>query len=237
MPQCIVAAQEDRHSLYFRLSLEFPERPLGDGDGLPSTTVLRVHGVYRNEALIEDGPLRSTSWYEQLRNIQGTERRCRLVGYDTQEAPRLRNERDSSTPQPFWLEGMIFLEEELRNLLGVIPPERGVILVDCFGLDLYGRLLVDIRGFYHRQELADNSPPPSLSRFELACRALSTGFAFPTYNFLVNERLLSAFRHAKEEQRGAFGQQREVYHPAVCRRERYELEKGKTRSRRKRYLE
>lgn len=236
-PHSIIAAQKDRHSLYFRLSLQYPERSIGDGDGLPLTTVLRVHDLYRDETPIEDEGLRSTSWYEQFRNIQGSEKRCRMVGYDTQEAPRPQNERDAETPQPFWNEGRNVLEDALGNLLHGIPAERSAILVDCYGCDCFGRLLVDVRGMYHRDELAGDSPQPSLSRFQLACRALTSGFAFPTYNFLVNERLLTAFRQAKEEQRGAFGEHSQVYHPAVCRRERYEMEKAKTRSRRRRYVE
>lgn len=239
-PNNIIAAQEDQHSLCVRLFLQYPERPLGDGDGLPYTTVLAPCGLFQNDAPVGNHveSYESTSWYRRIQATVGTEARSRIVGYDTQEVPRNDDERDVDMPQPFWEEGKRFLSDELHRLLGDVPPESAVVLADCFSLDLYDRLLIDIRGVYHSNQMAlANSPPPRLNRFELAHRALSTGYAFPTYNFLVNQALLTDFDNAREQHRGAFGSNLPIHHPSLCRQRRYEISKNQTRARRRRFDE
>lgn len=239
-PSNIFAAQEDQHSFCVRLFLRYPERPLGDGDGLPYTTVLAACGVFRNDALVGNHgeSYESTSWYRRIQATVGTEVRSRIVGYDTQEVPRDDDERDVDMPQPFWEEGRRFLSDELHRILGDVPPESAVVLADCFSLDLYDRLLIDIRGVYHSNQMAlANGPPPRLNRFELAHRALSTGYAFPTYNFLVNQALLADFENAREQKRGAFRSNLPIHHPSLCRQRRYEISKNQTRARRRRFDE
>lgn len=234
-PSNIDEAQADLHSLCVRLFLHYPGADPGDGDGLPYTTVLSIHGIFQN-----DGPIgnlesyESTSWYRRIGATVGTEMRSRIVGYDTQEAPRPNEERTADTPQPFWREGKTFLLEELHLLLGDVPPQSAVVLVDCFSVDLYDRLLIDIRGVYHSNQMAAENINPRLGRFELAHRALSSGYAFPTYNYLVNQALLDDFNRAREQRRGAFGGTGPVHHPSVCRRRRYEISKNRTRARRRR---
>ena len=234
-PDNITAAQKDRHSLCFRLSLRYPERRLGDGDGIPFTAVLSSHGLYRDDVPTENSEsLENTSWYRSIHDTEGTEMRCRLVGFDTQEA----SETGVGIPQPFWQEGRTFLEQELQNLLGDVPQQHALILVDCFSVDLYGRLLIDLRGIYHRDQLSvGETPQPSLGRFELARRALLSGFAFPTYNFFVSDTLLAAYNQAREQKRGAFGNEEPVYHPSVWRRHRYRMINKQKKVRRRRYVE
>lgn len=235
-PTNITAAQADLHSLCVRVFLQFPERSLGDGDGLPYTTVLSVRGILQNDAPIENtrqDSYKSTSWYRRIEAAVGTEARCRLIGYDTQESPRPGDERAMDIPQPYWQEGRTFLVEQLNGLRGDVPLENAVLLVDCFSVDLYDRLLIDIRGVYHSSQTADPNVQPSLRRFEVANRALSSGYAFPTHNFLVNQDLLDAFDEARQQQRGIFANAGPVYHPSVCRRNRYLILKNRNRSRRR----
>jgi endonuclease YncB( thermonuclease family) len=128
--------------------------------------------------------------------------------------------------------------EELQNLLGSISPQHAIILVDCFSVDLFDRLSVDVRGIYPEDQLAmENLPLPSLDRFELAQRALSSGYAFPTYNYLITDNLLAAFAQARQQKRGAFEANGPVFHPSVCRRNRYKVVKDVTRARRGPYNE
>lgn len=236
-PINITAAQADLHSFCVRLFLKFPESSLGDGDGLPYTTVHSVLGIMQNDVENLDESYRSTSWYRRIENTVGKEMRTRIVGYDTQEAPRPSDERAVDTPQPYWREGRAFLVEELNRLRGDVPPVSAVLLVDCFSVDLYDRLLIDIRGIYHSNQMASGNPQPSLARFELAHRALSSGYAFPTQTFLVNQALLEAYGTAREQRRGMFSNSGPIHHPSVCRQHRYEMSKNQTRARRRPYDE
>jgi hypothetical protein len=106
--------------------------------------------------------------------------------------------------------------EEFQNLLGSIFPQHAIILVDCFYVDLFDRLLADVRGLYPEDQLAIENPPlPRLDQFELAHRALSSGYAFPTYNYLITDNRLAAFDQARQQKRGAYERTGPVFHPSV----------------------
>ena len=77
-----------------------------------------------------------------------TEMRSRLSGFDTQEAPRGPGRRDYQVPQPLCRDGRDFLQGELQRLRGDIDLDDARILGDCYGVDIYNRLLLDIRGVY-----------------------------------------------------------------------------------------
>ena len=238
-PRNITATQADLHSLCVRVFLQFPARPLGDGDGLPYTTLLSVHGILQNDVPIDDtdDSYQSTDWYRRIEAAVGTEVRSRIVGYDTQETPPSNDERAVDIPQPYWQEGRTFLVEELNRLRGDVPLGSAVMLVDCFSVDLYDRLLIDIRGVYHSNQMAVGNLQPSLSRFDVANRALSSGYAFPTHNFLVNQDLFEAFEAARQQQRGMFANAGPIHHPSLFRRNRYLMSKNQTRVRRRPYDE
>lgn len=238
VPRNIIAAQMDMHSLCVRLFLRYPMRRPGDGDGLPKTRVEALCGVRSNDAPPTDpNAYQSTSWYGRIAASLGTDVRSRLIGYDTQEAPTPAEVRASEYPQPYWEEGRDFLLQELGRVLGGLPPQNAVLMVDCFSVDPFGRLLIEIRGAYHESQMTEENLQPTLGRFELARRALSTGFAFPTFNYLVTDDLLQEFYRAREERRGAFSSDGPVYHPSLCRKNRYDIIKNRRSTRRRRYDE
>ncbi len=166
----------------------------------------------------------------EYNSISGSEFRCRMIGYDTQESPRPGDEYNQS----FWQEGRDFLETTLTELKGDIPDGEALILADCYGVDIYERLLIDIRGICNRQT---PSPVPALRRFELANKALRTGYAYPCASFFCDEDLAASFQLAISEQRGAFGQEDEFVHPLRCRRARYQQQIDRSLRRRRRYVE
>lgn len=233
LPNNILEAQQDRHSVYLRVSICFPENDPGDGDGLPSTRLIKIHGLYTNEIATNDNILLNSLHFRKVREAVGSSIRCRLMAYDTQESPR-RDRRDEGVPQPFWQAGRDFLIAQLQVLRGTFRPHEAAILADCYGVDLFGRLLIDIRGIHHLTNL-ELEHIPSMARFELAKRCLESGFAHPTYSSYTNVVLLDAFVSARENSRGAFADSREFVHPSLCRKRRWEMDKNTTKARRRRY--
>ena len=65
-----------------------------------------------------------------------------------------------------------------------------LILGDCYGVDLHGRMLLDIRGVYNE---SDRVRAPTLGRLEMIERALRSGNAFPTNHYFVTDSLWKAF--------------------------------------------
>ena len=121
-----------------------------------------------------------------------------LVGFNTQEAPRGLGKGDCQVPQPLWREGRDFLQGELQQLRGGIDVDDARILGDCYGVDIYNRLLLDIRGVYDPATLPEEDEPvPTLPRLEMAKMALQTGYAFPTNHFLVTNDCSSRRKPAK----------------------------------------
>ena len=141
-PDNLVEAQADRHSVCARISIAFPEREPGDGDGLPESSVLDFHGLYQNDQPIVDDEI-MRGW-EYLRPPCGY--RCRLVGFDTQESPASRGMPIDDVRQPFWREGRQLLVDLLGDLRNGEDPANLTILADCYGMDLFQRILLDIRG-------------------------------------------------------------------------------------------
>ena len=159
--------------------------------------------------------------------------RSRLLGFDTQEAPRGPARRDCKIPQPLWRQGRQFLQEELLGLRG----NQARILGDCYGVDIYNRLLLDIRGVYNAGTLPEEGERvPTLPRLKMAKRALRTGYAFPTNHYFVTNDLWQEFQEAIRQRKGGFSREQFV-HPSVCRRERYRMEVTANVSRRQRYAE
>ena len=137
--------------------------------------------------------------------------------------------------QRFWREGRDFLQTTLSDMKGDIPNTDAVVMVDCYGIDIFERLLVDVRGVYSR---ATPSPVPTLRRFQLSSMALSSGYAYPCPSFYCDENLAASFQLAVDEQRGAFGDPDEEFvHPVKCRRARYQYLMNRPRLRRQRYVE
>lgn len=246
LPSNVRTAQDSRYeSAYLRLCLQYPpDESLGDGDGLPSLKITQLHGFF-----VQDEPCRDESmkkvvgnqYPEELRIFHGApttlvEKRSRLLGYDTQEAPREPRRSDCDVDQRYWREGRDFLETQLREIRGPIPTDSAHILADCYGVDLYDRLLIDIGSVFDSQNPPSNIQP-SLGRFEIASRALATGYAFPTPRYFYNEELNAAFQTAIRERRGAFGEEAPFLNPLICRKARYDLEKRKQRQRRHAYTE
>ncbi len=245
LPRSVTTAQSSRYdSAYLRLSLEFPYERLGDGDGLSSLKVSSVHGFMLGEEPCEDEAIKQavlTEYPKEIRTVTGSptnrvEKRSRILGFDTQEAPRERGRKDCDTDQRYWVDGRDFLETQLRELRGPISIESANILVDCYGVDMYDRLLIDIRSVYDTQNLPQNVRP-TLRRFELAQRALSTGYAFPTPQFFCSEILAESFQSAIRDKKGAFGKDAPFINPRVCRLARFELEKNTKRDRRNYYMD
>ncbi len=245
LPENVIRAQKSRlDAPFLRVSIEFPDEALGDGDGLPFCRVTELHGLWvldRNVDMVNAGLYRKCypSCFAMCRGTleDRIEMRSRLIGYDTQEAPRGPGRRDCDVSQPFWREGREFLQQQLADLRGEIPIERARILGDCYGVDLFERMLLDIRAVYDADILEDGEPVPALRRLEIAEKALGTGFAFPTNHHLVTVELWQAFQEAKRLRKGGFGSDREFVHPSKCRKERYLIELHSSSGRRHPYQE
>ena len=243
LPDNVIRSQQSRcDAPYLRLSLEFPNTPPGDGDGLCDLRVTKLHGLFVNDEQVNS--FQEINFFRRvypslLGQIEGVptdliEMRSRLIGFDTQEAPRGPGRRDCEVPQPLWRQGRDFLQEELHELRGDVDVDQARILGDCYGVDIYNRLLLDIRGVYDAE--TENEPVPTLRRLEMAKRALRTGYAFPTNHYFVTNDLWQEFQEAIRQRKGGFSRERFV-HPSVCRRERYRMEVNANASRRHRYAE
>ena len=200
-----------------------------------------LHGLYVGQEKV-DG-VREINFFRKIYSslfsqIEGIpldriEMRSRLVGFNTQEAPRGAGRRDCQVPQPLWREGRDFLQ----RLRGDINVDDARILGDCYGVDSYNGLLLDICGVYAADTLAEEEEPvPTLARLEMAKRALQTGYAFPTNHYLITNDLWEEFQRAIRQRRGGFSREQFV-HPSVCRRERYRIEVNANRERQHRYAE
>lgn len=238
-PDNILEAQRDRFSVYLKISIQFPEIfPPGDGDGISSCKLVQIHGVFMNEQPTDDALLLVSKFQEITRNV-GELFRCRLVGFDTQEKPAEpqagRIQRSVPVPQHFWELGREFLTSQLQQLKGELPPRETILLCDCYGRDIYNRLLVDLRGVKH----AEGAPQLSLRRFEMAKRFLENGVAHPTYESYTDDTLIRAFESARENRRGAFSDSegRPFTHPSVYRRKRRQMFLDTRRENRPRYSE
>ena len=232
-PQSIMRAQADRFNMFLRISMMFPRSLPGDGDGLPSSRLTAIHGVYENDRRIQGDDPRAELLREKFRNLVNTEVRTRLIGFDTQETPRTGDE-PMHVQQTYWREGRDELVRQLDLLRGNNRSEESMLLLDVFDVDLFGRLTADIRGAHHRQEPA---PQPSLPRFEIARRILKTGFAVPACNHYTDDSLMAAFEEARQSKRGGFAEGRNFIHPVQCRRARYRNELKKTHRHRRPYTE
>ena len=163
------------------------------------------------------------------------EMRSRLLGFDTQEASRGPGRRDCQVPQPLWRDGRDFLQGELQRLRGDIDLDDARILGDCYGVDIYNRLLLDIRGVYDTAT-QEGEPVPTLPRLGMAKRALRTGYAFPTNHYFVTNDLWEEFQNGIRQRSGGFSLE-QLVHPAFCRRERYRIDVRANGGRRHRYVE
>lgn len=241
LPRNVKTAQDSRYnSAYLRLSLKFPTTTPGDGDGLPELEIAKIHGFFIGDAPLRDERIKqavSTRYPVELLQddapTQPVRKRSRILGYDTQEAPSVRRD---GVPQPYWEQGRDFLVGQLRELRGAIHIDDANILVDCYGVDFYDRLLIDIRSVYDSRDATPN-PQPSQRRFETAHRGLSTGYAFPTPQYFQSTWLADSFASAVRDGRGAFGKQDPFLSPRVCRLARFDLERRTTRRRRHPYIE
>lgn len=246
LPNNVIRAQQSRcDAPYLRISLEFPNTPPGDGDGLCDLRVTQLHGVFVNDEKVngvQEINFVQRVYPSSFGQIEGVpadfvEMRSRLLGFDTQEAPRGPGRRDCQVPQPLWREGRQFLQEELQGLKGDIDCDQARILGDCYGVDIYNRLLLDIRGVYNAETLPEEDEPvPTLQRLEMAKRALRTGYAFPTNHYFVTNDLWQEFQEAIRQRKGGFSGEQFV-HPSLCRRERYRMEVNANARRRNRYAE
>ena len=243
LPQNVTEAQRSRlEAPCLRMSIEFPQGEPGDGDGLSELRVTDLHGLFMGDAAVPNTTetlVFRHMYPSEFAAFEGRpasiiERRSRLMGFDTQEAPRDPGRRDCDIPQPYWREGREFLKQELNGLRGEIPIDQARILGDCSGVDLYGRMLLDIRGVYDE---SDRVQAPTLRRLEMAERAIRSGYAFPTNHYFVTDNLWQAFQDAISQHKGGFSGDVEFIHPCICRRARHQLEVQVTRQRRHRYAE
>ena len=144
--------------------------------------------------------------------------RSRLLGFDTQEAQRGPRRRDCQVPQPLWCEGRDFLPEELHELRGDIGLDQARILGDCYGVEVYNRLLLDICGVYNAETLLEEDEPvPTLQRLEMAKMALRTGYTFPTNHYFVTNDLWQEFQEAISQRKGTFSREQFVHPPVYYR--------------------
>jgi hypothetical protein len=235
LPPCVVRAQIDRHRVCIRVALQMPElEDLPDGDGLPLTRILSVYGLYVDDLPREDERMLHHAHFGDLANSSGARFRSRLVGFDSQECPPA-NEVINDLPQFYWMQGKQFLTDELERLCAGNRTCDSMIIGDVYGIDLYGRLLVDLRGIFLR---GVDDIAPTLPRFELARRCLRSGYSYPTPQTLMTDQLWEAFSWARENRIGAFEEDLgPFYEPYICRKRRRDtLNKGPAR-RRVRYSE
>lgn len=224
-----------------RVSISYPVVPVGDGDGLPISRVHKIFGFFENDLPVVDNEVKRILWLQYMPyfgdqdspQLEGVELRCRLLGYDTQETPK-PGDVALNVDQRYWKEGKEFLARELDGLRGGKSKGSCKLLIDVYSIDIFQRLLVDIRGLF-QDEL---HPEPQLLRFELAERALDSGYAVPTTSHYTNNSLVEKFRAARENRKGGFSEGEESFvHPLRCRRARYRKELEKTHRRRSRYVE
>ena len=241
-PENILDAQRDHFSVYLKISIQFPELfPPGDGDGMSSCKLVQIHGVFMNEQRIDDA-LALVSKFQDITKNVGEHFRCRLVGFDTQEAPCEpapgRIQRLVPVPQHFWKLGRDFLTSQLNQLRGSLQQSEVILLCDCYGRDVYERLLVDLRGVKRRGS-DEEELQTSLGRFEMARRFLENGVAHPTYQSYTDDTLIRAFVTARENGKGAFGdpESRPFNHPSEYRRKRRQMVIDMRRETRPRYKE
>ena len=213
LPANVIRAQQSRcDAPYLRVSLEVQDLP----------TKRLYQNIYLNNLSQVGVPQ------------EHVKMRSRLIGFDTQEAPRDPGRRDCHVPQHFWREGRQFLQQELNSLRGEVPLNQARILGDCYGIDLYGRMLLDIRAVYDESVEGE---APTLRRLEMAEKALHSRYAFPTNHYLVSNGLWKIFEQAIRQRKGAFGSDWEFVHPCICRQARHQLEVVSSRNRRHRDAE
>ena len=112
LPVNVTRAQQSRcDAPYLQVSLAFPSEAPGDGDGLCSLTVTQIHGLYINDDEVHDLPtemlyrkIYPNNFIQVGEPDECVEMRSRLIGFDTQEAPRDPGRRDCNIPQHFWRE-------------------------------------------------------------------------------------------------------------------------------------
>lgn len=236
-PDNILEAQKGQYAYYLRISIQFPQR-VGDGDGLPLSDVRAIHGFLDNERDLTDDETADILWepfkpffgLKGSPDITGKQVRSRIVGYDTQEAPKPQD----TVPQIFWSKGRDFLESQLEHLRQGTPFEHACVLLDVFGVDIFDRFLVDVRGVYDAR-LGDSTA--TLRRFEMAERALESGYAFPTVNYYTNEVLMEKFQESISQERGGFSIEGRFINPSVCRLQRYRQQIHRSLRRRRQYYE
>lgn len=78
--------------------------------------------------------------------------------------------------------------QKLDEFKGEILDDQARILADCYGVDLYRRMLLDIPAVYDAE--ADEQHAPTFRRLEMA-EAICTGYTFPTNHYLVTRKKLS----------------------------------------------
>ena len=147
--------------------------------------------------------------------------RCRLIGYDTQEAPRAQDQRRCKVTSILWLQAQQFLVQKLDELWGEILVDQAKILTDCYGVDLYRRMLLDIHAVYDAE--ADEQHATTLTKQTLRwlemAEAICNGFAFPTDHYLATitcGRPLGKL----DDKKGGFDSNFPFVHPSKCRKER-----------------
>lgn len=241
-PENILLAQRDRYNLFVKISLSYPDMEPSDGDGLSRCTLLKVNGLFVNDEQIHDEQLINHSKFKEILNGINSSFRTRLVAFDTQEVPTpvqvsATVHQSVEIPQDFWQEGRDFLKSQLHELIADIPRDDTALECDCYGVDIYGRLLIDIRGARHKQDTSEEQRP-SLERFGMALRFLENGVAHPTYESFTSERLLEAFNSARTNRRGGFEDPRcQFIHPSLYRRKRHEILRNRRKRNRKRFDE
>lgn len=201
----------------------------------------KIFGFFQNDLPVVDNEVKRILWTQYIPyfgdqgspQLEGVELRCRLMGFDTQETPK-PGDHALNIDQRFWKEGKEFLTRELEGLRAGKSKESCKFLIDVYGFDPYKRLLADIRGLF-QDELR---PEPQLHQFELAERALDSGYAVPTTSHYTNNSLVEKFHAAIENRKGGFLEGKESFvHPVKCRRARYRKELDKSYRRRSRYIE
>ena len=97
LPDNVIRPQQSRYDApYLRISLQFPNTPPGDGDGLCELRATKLHGLFVNDEKVDSVLEFNIKWRvypSSFRQIEGVpsnliEMQSRLFGYDTQEAPR-----------------------------------------------------------------------------------------------------------------------------------------------------